>query len=641
MKPTVFIGSSTEAYQRDIVPMLVQYLSDQFSVLPWYSNAVKAGTYTLEGLLDVTKTSDLALFVFTADDVRTSRGETREVTRDNVILEYGLFTAALGRKRVAIVHEEGVELPVDVKGLTCLRFARDLERAKADLARGVKELTAIWGGPLPPLPHRIEDGGLGFARALTSTHAGVSAAIEALWNFAHQKKGAVDPIDFDSRRACVTTYAEALDRVRTRFWTTSFISSGFWGGNNEEVIRANKHMLKRLAGSGQARRLFLVPQSLDKEAEAHKDQLVLDRKYGRVRACAERLQQFQQFKRSVAQLKKSGCDVRVVCDRSALHRELPESMKFDPADSELAIYDDWRVDVFGGGRTGRISGVACYTTATEHFESYLNTAERYFEQLWAESRDVDELIAKVSQAHEDAEARIDYESQWLAFYEYHLPPEDADLKTAEIARVGEILRARGKWGTLTRCLDIGTCTGRYPIFLRGGLHADGTVIGVDEDIDCLRFAAANVKQRCDGDPRIQIRKADFTSSEFELQGPFDLVTCMLGTPSHFGRGRDKGDAAEKTDLLQRTVERMAGLLAPNGLLILSTWSSLACADGKMLGIYKPDERVRLAEWTPPIAELRARLRRANLEIVDTAEPDPRLDITVCQPAARATTAVAA
>lgn len=640
MKPTVFIGSSTEAYQRGLVPRLVTHLADRFDVLPWYSNAIKAGHFTLDGLVEASKTADLALFVFSADDVLHKRGDVTAVTRDNVILEYGLFTSALGRERVAIFQEDGVELPVDVSGLTVLKFGRDTAKADADLALRCSELATAWQGPIPPPPHRIADADLGFARALTDTQKWLGNAATALWSFAHRQAGTPRPIRFDSGRSCLTTYTEALDLVRSRFWTTSFLSSGFWGGQNGEVIRANQDMLKRLSSAGDARRLFLIQQPLDKEAEAHKDQLVLDRKYGRLAACEQRLQQFEQFKQSIEALRKAGCKVRVAYDRAALYRQLPVEMAFDPADSELAIYDNRRVDVFGGGSTGRITDVVCYSPATAHFEAYLSTAERYFDQLWTSASDVDELVTKVRQAHESAEARIDYESQWLAFYHFALPAEDEKLKTVEIARVGEILRARGKWGALTRCLDVGTCTGRYPIYLRDGLTANGVAVGVDEDIDCLRFAAANVHRECEGDQRIHIEKADITSTACELQGPFDLITCMLGTPSHFGRGRDRGESADKTDLLQRTIERMAGLLAPDGLLVLSTWSSLACAEGKMLGIYKPDERLRLAEWTPPIAELRARLRRANLEVVETAQPEPRLDLTVCRPAGRAIAAAA-
>lgn len=641
MKPRLFIGSSTEAYQRGLVPRLVQHLADRFDPLPWYSNAIQAGHFTLEGLIEVSRRTDFALFVFSADDVVHTRGDVRAATRDNVILEYGLFTAALGRERVAILQEDGVELPVDVNGLTVLRFSKEAERAKADLALRATELTEAWQGPIPPPTNYIADADLGFARALTDTQKWLANATATLWSFAHRQTGAPRPIRFDSARSCLTTYTEALDSVTERFWTTSFLSSGFWGGQNGEVIRANQDMLKRLANAGDARRLFLIQQPLDKEAEAQKDQLVLDRKYGRHTACEERLQQFEHFKQSAEDLRKTGCKVRVAYDRGALYRQLPVEMAFDPEDSELAIYDRRRVDVFGGGSTGRITDVVCYSTATSHFDAYLTTAERYFDQLWKAASDVDELIFKVRQAHESAEARIDYESQWLAFYHFALPPEDEKLKTVEIARVGEILRARGKWGALTRCLDVGTCTGRYPIFLRDGLTADGVALGVDEDIDCLRFAAANVQRETQGDHRIHIEKADITSTACELQGPFDLITCMLGTPSHFGRGRDRGDVADKSDLLQRTIERMASLLAPDGLLMLSTWSSLACAEGKMLGIYRPDERVRLAEWTPPIAELRARVRRANLEIVETAQPEPRLDLTVCRPAARVVVPVAA
>ncbi|CAO5234647.1 hypothetical protein [Frankia sp. AgKG'84/4] len=39
----------------------------------------------------------------------------------------------------------------------------------------------------------------------------------------------------------------------------------------------------------------------------------------------------------------------------------------------------------------------------------------------------------------------------------------------------------------------------------------------------------------------------------------------------------------------------------------------------------------LARWTPPVEELHARLRQADLEIVRSERPEARLDLTVARP----------
>ncbi len=112
-----------------------------------------------------------------------------------------------------------------------------------------------------------------------------------------------------------------------------------------------------------------------------------------------------------------------------------------------------------------------------------------------------------------------------------------------------------------------------------------------------------------------------------LEPSFDLVTCMLGTLSHFGwdRKRSRGE-----DSMDRVLARMAGLLSPNGLLFLGTWSAYARQNRKMLGIYRASDTTRLCNWTITLEELDQRLAKAGLEVVDRASPELRLDLTWCR-----------
>lgn len=631
----VFIGSSTEAKERRIVPSLVKCLRARgLAVSPWYE-VFKSGEYTLDTLLEQVRQVDLALFVFSADDEREFRGRTDAVTRDNVILEYGLFTCGLGRTRVAILQEKGVELPIDVNGMCVTRFGTNERREpnNEDLEIAAGDLASYWKMLITdPPPGRLVDAGLGFERTLGRSRSQLASTARALWTFERNGLLSTQPLLFDSKQACVSTYAEALGLVKSRFWTTTFLSSGFWTRRDPDVIQANTNMMKRLERGGDVRRLFLIQQPVEDEIAAAKEHQIVDRKLGRLSAVKKRATDFKALRQNITQLLTSGCKLRIAHDSAGLYRRLPENMNFSSCDTELAMYDDWRVDLFDGGATGRITAVRCYTAAVDNFHAYRECASDYFSQLWDSGTDIEEFLSKLEQARASADARIDYESQWLAFYEFALPPEDQDLKTVEIKRVEEILRAHGKWGSLSRCLDVGTCTGRYPLFLRKGLGPDGKVTGIDDDSDCVRFAAANVSRHSEQDKRIAITQLDFSSPRFPLRDTFDVITCMLGTLSHFGRDRDTSatGGAGKSDLLQRTLERMAGLLAPNGMLILSTWSELACATHQMLGIYREPDKQRLADWTPPIAELHSRLTHAGLDIIVQAQPDVRLDLTVCR-----------
>jgi SAM-dependent methyltransferase len=357
---------------------------------------------------------------------------------------------------------------------------------------------------------------------------------------------------------------------------------------------------------------------------------MLDRKLGRASRIEERNLQVGYLKANVAELKRSGCDVRVIHDSHHAFKTLPDEMGFRPNDSEIAIYDRFRVDVFQGGNAGAITSVTCYTPAVAQFDAYLAQADAYFSTLWDGASDMGEFIAKLESAIGSAEGRIDYESNWLAFYEFGLSQEDIGLKTVESKRVEEVLRREERWGRLRRCLDIGTCTGRYPMLLAAALDPSGTIKGIDDDFDCVRFAKSNVQRHCPGESRIRIEKEDFTAPDTSLTGKFDLITCMLGTLSHFGRERKPAAADGFNDGLQRALARMRSLLADDGLLLLGTWSEQACAGKHLLGIYRDADIDRLVTWTPSLRELRQRIGQAGLSIVEEAHPDVRLDLTVCR-----------
>ena len=64
---TIFIGSSSEACDRGIVPRVATLLANNdFKVKTWYDhNGLAPGEYTLDALLSIARETDLAVFVFT------------------------------------------------------------------------------------------------------------------------------------------------------------------------------------------------------------------------------------------------------------------------------------------------------------------------------------------------------------------------------------------------------------------------------------------------------------------------------------------------------------------------------------------------------------------------------------------------
>jgi hypothetical protein len=86
-----------------------------------------AGGYTFDELLRIASEVDFAVFLFSEDDKVWYRGEGLPASRDNVILEYGLFCGLLGRDRVAIIRIGSPKNPSDLHGICYMQYSPDDE----------------------------------------------------------------------------------------------------------------------------------------------------------------------------------------------------------------------------------------------------------------------------------------------------------------------------------------------------------------------------------------------------------------------------------------------------------------------------------------------------------------------------------
>lgn len=482
---------------------------------------------------------------------------------------------------------------------------------------------------MPPVESVACDFGL--AAAIDEAAAGLASARELL---ALQASGggaaaAETPFHFDSGGLCLKAYAEALARVGHRFWATTFLSSAFWTSDGSTILDANLRMLAELRGCGVVpRRLFLLQLPAEQEIQRARDERILLQKFDDRRQLAHLDRKSANLCRNVESLVAHGCEVRVLHDEERLYLALPARVAFDPMDSELAIYDDWRFDVFRGGLTGTIEGVRCFTPVMAEFPLLRDGVADYFAALWSRAQPILPFLDRVRKVHDSAAERVDYQLTWLARYDHGLPEEDKLLKVLELHSVKVALKGQGRWGTVRRFLDIGTCTGRYPLSCREAVRPDGEIIGIDNDLDCVRFARLNVLREAEGEHRIRIERQDFCDEHAAPEGPFDLVTCMLGTLLHFERNGD--GAAGFDDPLQRALERVARLLAPDGLFFFSVWSERACSELRLLSIYSLEDKKRLARWTPGAAELQARLRAAGLDFAPPQDLEGRMDFYCCR-----------
>ena len=142
--PRLFIGCSVEALAvaRGIQDGLHH---DGVDVTVWSDGVFGASDVTMDRLVAEVRRSDFAVFVLSPDDEVTTRGETVDVPRDNVILELGLFMGRLGRERVFAVKPQGanVKIPTDLLGITCptydaARVAGNAQAATASATNAIR-----------------------------------------------------------------------------------------------------------------------------------------------------------------------------------------------------------------------------------------------------------------------------------------------------------------------------------------------------------------------------------------------------------------------------------------------------------------------------------------------------------------------
>jgi len=129
MKPKAVIFSSGESL--DIANDFASKLRHAVECIVWTKLPFKLGNFTQRELAAFGKQYDFALLVFGAEDKAVIRGEECNVTRDNVIYEYGLMSGLIGAERCIIIEcfsdsIRSPHLPSDIKGIITVKFDTQL-----------------------------------------------------------------------------------------------------------------------------------------------------------------------------------------------------------------------------------------------------------------------------------------------------------------------------------------------------------------------------------------------------------------------------------------------------------------------------------------------------------------------------------
>jgi hypothetical protein len=145
MKPHVFIGSSRE--QLETAYVIQQSLEYDCEPTVWDQGIFQLNSNSLDDLLTTLDEMDFGIFVFAPEDSIRIRGLDQQTTRDNVILEFGLFIGWLGKERTFFVmpRESGNDfrLPSDLIGVKPAAYDASRPNRRAALGPACNEIRSV------------------------------------------------------------------------------------------------------------------------------------------------------------------------------------------------------------------------------------------------------------------------------------------------------------------------------------------------------------------------------------------------------------------------------------------------------------------------------------------------------------------
>lgn len=136
-KSKVFI---VHGHEEGLKQSVARFLEKQ-GIKPIIISEQPTGSNTIIEQIEKYSDVDFAVVLMTGDDEGRKKGNRnfKKRARQNVILELGYFLGKLGRKHVAVIYENDVEIPSDFSGILYIPY--DLHEAwKIKLAKELKDI---------------------------------------------------------------------------------------------------------------------------------------------------------------------------------------------------------------------------------------------------------------------------------------------------------------------------------------------------------------------------------------------------------------------------------------------------------------------------------------------------------------------
>ena len=137
----VFIGSSSTEGAKDVAVLLQEDLQQHgIDADVWSHDIFEVGHQTLSELVHILRRYDFGVMVFWPDDDLKLGQTSHKTTRDNVVLELGMFLGALGPDRAFILrNRDTTRWLSDLAGVTSADFA-PRENLKAAASPAIKKI---------------------------------------------------------------------------------------------------------------------------------------------------------------------------------------------------------------------------------------------------------------------------------------------------------------------------------------------------------------------------------------------------------------------------------------------------------------------------------------------------------------------
>ena len=125
-KKRIFIGSSVES--KSIAEQIQKKLADEYEVILWYENFFSIGRHFYKELITKIISFDFAIMIGGVDDFverMPEKTSAKYSPRDNVYLEYGLFSGFLSANRVLLLINKQCTAASDLSGMSLAVFSSE------------------------------------------------------------------------------------------------------------------------------------------------------------------------------------------------------------------------------------------------------------------------------------------------------------------------------------------------------------------------------------------------------------------------------------------------------------------------------------------------------------------------------------